>query len=165
MVDGHATVLDLKVKNAVTVSVDDRQPPNEGSHRMSTQDVVTTYLERLGAQDADGVGALFAEEIDWYVPGKDEIPWSGARTRREHVAEYLQTMWPAFEPGLSSAEIDAIVIDGNAAAIFGTFAHTFRHNGRSFRTPVAMHLQVRDGEIVRMHLFEDTAAVAHAYFG
>jgi hypothetical protein len=35
---------------------------------MSTAEVVNEYLRRLDERDADGVGELFAEEIDWYVP-------------------------------------------------------------------------------------------------
>jgi ketosteroid isomerase-like protein len=130
----------------------------------STEEIVGSFLERLGAQDADGVADLFGEEIDWYVPGHDDIPWSGARSRREHVPEYLHTMWPAFAPGESTAEIHKVLVDGDDAVVFATFAHTFSHNGRRFETPVAIRLSIADGKIVRMHMFEDTAKVSAAYF-
>jgi ketosteroid isomerase-like protein len=57
--------------------------------------VAESFLQRLGAQDPEGVQALFAPEIDWNVPGSDELPWTGRRTRREEVASYFVAMWPA----------------------------------------------------------------------
>jgi len=35
---------------------------------MTTAEIVNTFLARLDAGDIDGIGELFAEEIDWYVP-------------------------------------------------------------------------------------------------
>ncbi|GAA4827042.1 hypothetical protein [Streptomyces ziwulingensis] len=49
-------------------------------------------MERLGKQDPNGIQELFAEEIDWYVPGSDTLSWTGRRTRREEVAPYFSTM-------------------------------------------------------------------------
>jgi ketosteroid isomerase-like protein len=83
---------------------------------MTTAETVNAFLERLQAGDLDGVGELFAERIDWYVPGEKHLPWAGQRTRR-----------------------------------------------RAFDNPEAMHLQVIDGQIVRMHLYEDTAMVNDAW--
>jgi ketosteroid isomerase-like protein len=131
---------------------------------MTTAEVVNEYLRRLDQRDADGVGELFAEEIDWYVPGDSELPWTGRRSRRADVPEYLNTLWPQFEPGKSTATLEKILIDGEDAAIFLVFEHTVARTGRTFRTPVAMQLQVKEGQIVTMHLFEDTATVSNAFF-
>jgi ketosteroid isomerase-like protein len=132
---------------------------------MSTESIVTAFLDRLGAQDAEGIGALFADQVDWYVPGHDALPWTGARSRSEDVPEYFRTMWPRFVPGASEVSLDKVLIDGDSAAIFATFEHTVAENGNRFRTPVAMRLDVSDDQIVRMHLFEDTGAVSDAFFG
>jgi hypothetical protein len=98
------------------------------------------------------------------VPGHSELPWTGRRSRRVDVPEYLNTLWPHFEPGKSTATLEKILIDGEDAAIFLAFQHTVARTGRTFRTPVAMHLQVKRGRIVTMHLFEDTGAVRDAFF-
>jgi ketosteroid isomerase-like protein len=131
---------------------------------MSTAEVVNEYLRRLDERDADGVGELFAEEIDWYVPGHSELPWTDRRSRRAEVPEYLNTLWRHFEPGKSTATLEKVLIDGEDAAIFLDFQHTVVRTGRAFRTPVAMRLQVKGGRIVTMHLFEDTATVSNAFF-
>lgn len=132
---------------------------------MTTAELVSAFLQRLDDGDAEGVGELFAEEIDWYVPGREEVSWAGRRSRRAEVSEYFLTMWSHFEPGKSTATMDRILIDGSGAAVFATFEHTFIKSGRSLVNPMAMRLEVSDGEIVKMHLYEDTEAVSTAFFG
>ncbi|WP_371790946.1 nuclear transport factor 2 family protein [Streptomyces sp. NBC_01471] len=126
------------------------------------RETVNSFLRLLAAGDADGVAALFSEQIDWYVPGDSRLPWTGPRTRREEVSAYFRTMWPVFVEGASESRIDEILVDGHEAALFGRFTHTVKSTGRSFTTPVAFRLTVRDGRIERLHLFEDTLAVARA---
>jgi ketosteroid isomerase-like protein len=101
--------------------------------------------------------------MDWYVPGSEALPWTGSRSRREQVADYFRTMWPAFVPGESAATIDKVVIDGDDAVVFSSFSHTVTRNGKRLNTPAAMHLTMANGQIVRMHLYEDTLAVYEAF--
>jgi ketosteroid isomerase-like protein len=79
------------------------------------------------------------------------------------VPEFLKTMWSHFRTDQSTASIDRIVVEGEEAVALGTFSHVANTTGRRFTTPVAMHLTVRDGRIVRVHLYEDTYAVARAF--
>ena len=131
---------------------------------MTTRETIDAFLERLGRQEADEVARLFAEDIDWYVPGADTLPWTGRRSKRSDVAEYLRTLWRNLVPGESTVELDAILVDGEDAVVFSTFQHTAKRNGRRFRTPSAMRFRVANGEITKMHLYEDTAAVRDAFF-
>ncbi|GAA5194311.1 hypothetical protein GCM10023322_58370 [Rugosimonospora acidiphila] len=128
----------------------------------STRATVETFFRLLGERDADRVADLFAEEIDWFVPGREDIPWAGRRSRRQQVPEYFITMWPVFVAGESEVAIDQVVVEGADAVALGHFTHTVKANGRRFGTPVAMHLTVRDGQIVRLHLYEDTQLAAEA---
>ncbi|MBM0201712.1 nuclear transport factor 2 family protein [Micromonospora sp. NPDC051227] len=128
-----------------------------------TKAMVNQFMERLAKQDAEGLGELFADEIDWNVPGSEELPWTGRRSRREHVPVYFRTMWKAFVAGQSTAIPGAVVVDGDDAVILGTFSHTVVSTGKRFETPVALHLTISDGKIVRMHLYEDTHAVNQAF--
>ena len=136
---------------------------NSTQNQKTTGELMARFVERLGQQDAEGIGELFADEIDWYVPGSDALPWTGRRSRREQVAEYFEAMWPSFAPGQSSATVDNIVIDGDDAVVFSRFTHTVARNGKRLNTPAALHLTIANGQIIRMHLYEDTLAV-HAAF-
>ncbi len=130
----------------------------------TTGEIVEALLERLGTQDADGAAELFAQDIDWFVPGDpDDLPWTGQRSRREHVPEYLRTLWANFVPGESSADIDKILVDGDEAVIFSTFKHKVEKNGNTLLVSTAMRIVVDGGKIVKMHLYEDTAAVRDAF--
>ncbi|MFJ9620873.1 nuclear transport factor 2 family protein [Streptomyces sp. NPDC101181] len=129
----------------------------------TSRSVADQFVQRLGGQDQDGIQELFAADIDWYVPGSDSLPWTGRRIRREEVAPYFTTMWPHFVAGKSKVALDRIVVDGGDVILLGIFTHTVAATGKEFTTPSAMHLVVEDGEIVRMHLYEDTLSVAEAF--
>ncbi|MGJ9413668.1 nuclear transport factor 2 family protein [Aeromicrobium sp. CF4.19] len=125
--------------------------------------VMERFVERLGRQDADEIQELFAAQIDWYVPGSDRLPWTGRRARREDVATFFTTMWPYYVPGKSIVALERTVVDEGDVILLGTFTHTIASSGREFTTPSAMHLAVEDGEIVRMHLYEDTLVIEQAF--
>ena len=130
----------------------------------TTTDVTTAFLEGLGAQDPERMGELFAEEIDWFVPGDPAVAdWVGARSRKSEVPDYFRALWAALEPGKSVVSVEAVVTDGEDAVIFGAFDHVAAPTGRPFHTAVALRLTVKAGKITRMHLFEDTAATAAAF--
>ncbi len=136
----------------------------DNNHTATTQTVVANFLERLAVRDADGVAAFFAEEIDWFVPGDEALPWTGHRSRRSDVADFINTMYPHFVPGASTVQIDKVLVTGGDAVVLGTFTHTALSTGRSWVTPVAMHIEVVDGKIVKLYLYEDTQAVRNAFF-
>lgn len=131
---------------------------------MATADIINTFLQRLDANDADGIAELFADKIDWLVLGDQEIaPWAGPRSRAEQVAPYFRDLWAALEPGKSVVEVDSIVVDGQEAVIFASFDHVAATTGCPFHTDVAMRLTVENDKVIRMHLFEDTATVDAAF--
>ncbi|MEV7800057.1 nuclear transport factor 2 family protein [Microbacterium foliorum] len=130
----------------------------------TTAEITGAFLERLGAQDAEGLGALFAEDIDWIVPGDPDLtPWAGRRTHRSEVPAYFRDLWSALVPGKSVVSVTAVVTEGDEAVIFAVFDHVAAPTGRPFHTDVALRLTVVDGAVTRMHLFEDTAATAAAF--
>lgn len=129
----------------------------------TSRTVAKKFVERLGKHDPDGIQELFAEEIDWYVPGSDALPWTGRRTRREEVAPYFTTMWSHVAPGKSKAELENLIVDGGDVVLLAGFTHTVAANGKEFTTPTAIHLAVEDDRIVRVRLYEDTLTVAEAF--
>ena len=141
---------------------DDKKRKRSGG---DTATIVAALLNRLEAGDATGVGELFAEEIDWYVPGPDDLPWTGRRTRPEEVSEFFLTLMSQFKPDTSTTTLDRILIDGDGAAIFTTVERTFASSGLSFTNPMVMLLEVGDAKIVKLHMYEDTRTIANAYYG
>ena len=126
--------------------------------------LITTFLERLTAGDADGLSDLFAVDIDWFVPGSVDLPWTGRRSKSGDVSVYFRTMWPHFIAGKSESKLEKIIIEDNDAVVFARFTHYVKSTGRGFETEAALHFTILEGKIVRMHLYEDTLAVANAFF-
>ncbi|MEV0355425.1 nuclear transport factor 2 family protein [Nocardia sp. NPDC050697] len=129
----------------------------------TSRTVAEKFVQRLGAQDPAGIQELFAEEIDWFVPGSDTLSWTGRRTRKDEVAEYFTTMWPHFVPGASEVGLDRVIVDGGDVMLLAVWTHTVAATGKAFTTPAALHLKVEDARIVHMHLYEDTLTVDEAF--
>jgi ketosteroid isomerase-like protein len=127
---------------------------------VTTKTVVTAFLQNLAQQNADGIEACFADEIQWSVPGDPALSWVGHRTRGSQVADYFRSMWPHFVTGQSTASVEKLLFSGNDPVLLGTFSHTVVSTRRSFSTPVAMHMQVENGKIVKLALCEDTWLVS-----
>lgn len=128
-----------------------------------TLSTVEKLLEYLGAGDSVGAMGLFADSIDWFVPGSARMPWTGRLTHRYEVASYLRIKWSHFKPGHSQVRVIKTIVDGEDAVAVGAFSHELLSNGRRMEAPFAMHVVVTNGEITRMHLFTDTLALAMAF--
>lgn len=137
--------------------------PTENEALADARGLAGKLLECIGGQDLDNMQKLFADEIDWYVPGASSLPWTGRRTRASEVPDFFSVMWPHYVPGKSGADISDIVADDRNAIIIGTFSHVIAENGNSFTTPVALHLKVEGGKIVHLQLYEDTLLITQAF--
>ncbi|MEK2474242.1 MULTISPECIES: nuclear transport factor 2 family protein [Streptomyces] len=127
----------------------------------STRDTVENFLARLAAGDVDGVAALFAERVDWDVPGAVEVPWLGIRATRAEVADYFTT-----HPTYVTKEdfvVERTLVDGAEAAVSGRFRSRVIRNGAVMESWFVLQLTVSDGEITRYRFYEDSLAVARAW--
>ncbi|WP_331760196.1 nuclear transport factor 2 family protein [Streptomyces sp. NBC_01471] len=89
----------------------------------TTRALAEKLLDRLGAQDQDGIQELFAPAIDWHVPGAGTLPWTGRRSRREEVAPYFTTMWAAYVHRKSEVVTERLIVEDEHVVILGTFSH------------------------------------------
>ena len=125
--------------------------------------VAGKLLECIGSKDLEGMKDLFADDIDWFVPGSSSLPWTGRRTRGGQAPEFFAVMWPYYVEGESSASVREIIADGDNIVITGTFSHVIKGNGRSFETPIALHMKVQNGKISYLQLYEDTLLISQAF--
>ncbi|WP_392757134.1 nuclear transport factor 2 family protein [Streptomyces sp. LN590] len=130
---------------------------------MSTRDVVEQFFGLLAGGDPDKVAEVFADDIDWYVPGSKSLPWTGRRSKGNEVADYLRTLGSNIVPERNVDEVEGLLIDGDHAVMLGRFTRVARSTGRTYHMPIAMHFQVAGDKIVKLYLYEDTLKVAEAY--
>jgi ketosteroid isomerase-like protein len=130
---------------------------------VNTLETVQRFLQSVGAQDLAAIQDCFAHQVDWNVPGTPSLPWIGRRSTKPEVGDYFTTMWSHFNQEKAEVEIKKVLVDGDDAVIVGRFGQEVAASCRSFSTDIAMHLSVRDGKIVQLHLYEDTLAVSQAF--
>jgi len=128
-----------------------------------TRSTVNEFFRRLGVMDADGVAALFAEAIDWYVPGPSDLPWTGHRSRRGDVPDYFHTLCSHIHLEKSKVKLEQLVIEGEDAVAFGTFSHVTSTTERPFSTPFVLHVKIKDGAITTLQPYEDTYVVGRVF--
>ena len=72
-------------------------------------------------------------------------------------------MWGHFRTDESRLGVEQLLVDGEDAVALGTFSHVAASTGRRLTTPVALHIRVKNGQVTRLYLYEDTYAVAEAF--
>jgi uncharacterized protein len=128
-----------------------------------TRATLAELLNRLSRFEPEPVAELFAETVDWDVPGDERVPWTGRRSSRDEVAGYFETLWSVCDTAQANNAVSQLLVDGADAVVLGVFTQTIRASGRRFSTPVALHVTVEDGLITHLRLYEDSYTVARAY--
>ncbi|WP_369227874.1 nuclear transport factor 2 family protein [Streptomyces sp. R39] len=129
---------------------------------MTTREVVERFFGLLGAGDPDAVVPVFADDIDWYVPGLPSLLWTGHRSKSEEVADHLRTLGNNIVPERNVDQVDTLLVDGEHAIMLGRFTRVAKSTGRTYDMPVAMHFRAESDRIVQLHLHEDTLKVFQA---
>ncbi|MEU1468124.1 nuclear transport factor 2 family protein [Streptomyces sp. NPDC005761] len=124
-------------------------------------------VQRLFPLLAEGksaeAAALFADSVSFSVPHPPGIPWVPEADSREG----MRTFFELLRTHVRAKEFDLrqIVAEGDDVVLFGRMVSEVRKTARDIDTAFALHATVRDGRITRYHLYEDSYAVARAYFG
>ncbi|MCX2783426.1 hypothetical protein OQJ46_10550 [Microbulbifer thermotolerans] len=72
-------------------------------------------------------------------------------------------MWPHFEPGKSEVRVDKVLVKGEGAVIIGHFTQLVTRTGKKLSTLLVMHLRIQEGEVICLHLYEDTLEIARTF--
>ncbi|NMO17901.1 SnoaL-like domain-containing protein [Pyxidicoccus fallax] len=124
----------------------------------TTRSTVEALLQGLEA--GKSVAELFAEQVDWDIPGAKEVPWIGRRSTRAEVAGFFDSLHDHVI--VHEFRVTQILVDGRDAVLLGRLHDTVKATGRPLTTAFAIHLTVEKGHITRYHLYEDSYAVARA---
>jgi ketosteroid isomerase-like protein len=127
----------------------------------ATRAVVETFLQRLTGGATDRLAELFAEDVDWLIPGDQRVaPWVGRRSSRAEVAAFYRMLAANVEP--LHASVDSFLVEGEVAVIVGDFASRMRATGKVVESLFSIAITVRNGLIARYRLLEDSHAVVVA---
>ncbi|MBN9739970.1 hypothetical protein DMP23_02435 [Amycolatopsis sp. A1MSW2902] len=128
---------------------------------LSTRAVVDELFTRLAKADLDGLDDLFAEDVDWQIPGAAHIvPWLGHRRTPAEVADFFRAMSRYVIQELF--EVEQVFVDGQEAVIAGRLRSVVRATGKPIESQFVVRITVVGGRINRYLFLEDSYAVANA---
>jgi Raf kinase inhibitor-like YbhB/YbcL family protein len=58
---------------------------------MSAEILLDEYLSRVAILKPEPIAVLFADAVDFYVPGSPEVPWTGRRRTRMEIVDFFST--------------------------------------------------------------------------
>ncbi|WP_182886820.1 nuclear transport factor 2 family protein [Microbispora sp. H10885] len=128
----------------------------------TTREVVDAFFARFAAGDLTGLLDLFADRVDFLVPGASNVPWTGARSGREQIAEFFAVLGTALTPA-QEFTIDATIVEDGHAVVTGRSRFGVLSTGRSFLNEFALHFTVADGRIIGYRMHEDSHAISAAF--
>lgn len=130
-------------------------------YRMETRHIINNYLQALSARNLHAMHSLFAAEVDWYIPGNQEVaPWTGRRHTKQEIMDFFRMLWKQTIP--IAANIDHIFVDGKKAVISGDFKTGMLQTEKICASLFFIQITVENGVIVKYHLLEDTLAVVQS---
>jgi uncharacterized protein len=130
-----------------------------------TRAVVQEFIARFAAGEPGSVAALFAERVEWQVAENPGVPWVKPRHTRADIEAHYAELAAHTVPEAAVATVEAVIVEGTDAVVTGRLGGVVRATGRAFRSPFVLRITVEGGEggeITRMHIHEDTRAIADA---
>lgn len=112
-------------------------------------------------RNLDELVELFADEVDWEIPGDQEkAAWLGKRTDKNSVLEFYELLWNNTEP--VSAEIEKSLFEENYAVVIGNFETKMLQTGKNVRSFFCIQITLENDLIKKYRLYEDSLAVSQA---
>ncbi|WP_312400281.1 nuclear transport factor 2 family protein [Sphingobacterium sp.] len=148
-VDPDVTSSDI---DRLTIFNDKYQDANAASQ---TKDVVYTFFDILSGKSNEKIVNLFADEVDWDMPGNTErFTWLGKRSTKDECANFFEEHPKMVEQ--EKFEIDFISFNGeNAVAVGNLSAKILKYN-KNYSSSFSAIFKVKNGRIIKYYFMEDS---------
>jgi uncharacterized protein len=110
--------------------------------------------------DIQGLVALFAEDIEWVIPGAG-LPLAGTYRGHAGVASFFQKL--ADDGDILAFEPRHFVAQGDRVLVVGWERARVKATNRTFQSDWVMAFTVRNGKVTKFHEYSDTQAIAEAH--
>jgi uncharacterized protein len=111
--------------------------------------------------DIQGLLALFAEDIEWIVPGEGGFPLAGTYRGHAGVAGLFQKISEMFE--ISFLETREFVAQGDRVLVVGFDRGRVKATNRTVEGHWIMAFTVRNGKVTNVREYLDTLALARGF--
>lgn len=126
-------------------------------------DIAHQFLAKLGGASAppEDIAKLFSADLDWNIPGDTGVlPWIGHQTGRAAVLNFVRDYGQMVER--ISMEVQEVLASEERVIIFGELAARIKSTGKTIEQAYAMVLTIKNNEITRFLMLEDSFATANA---
>jgi uncharacterized protein len=129
---------------------------------MSVQEnvqIVKDVFAAMGRGDRQGLLALFAEDIEWIIPGEG-WPLAGTHRVQAGLADLLKKASETIE--ISYPEPPEFVAQGDRVLVVGFARGRIIATNRTFEDHWVFAITVRNGKVTNIREYIDTQALARA---
>jgi ketosteroid isomerase-like protein len=129
------------------------------AHEIEIAARIEAAYDALASDDIDLFLSAFAENARWRLLGQNAgLPFSGNHTGHAAIRRMINSIYEVFK--MRDFFVDDIIVQGDSAGVRWTALATSRDTARQSAVEVFDHIVMRDGLIVSLTQFFDTAAVA-----
>ena len=126
---------------------------------MSNRDVIQALFDAYAARDAAAMMSCLDDAVEWIEA--EGFPYAGTYVGPQAV---LDNVWRpmATEWDDWAAVPDQILAEGDRVVAVGTYTGSYKATGKSFAARFAHVFEMRNGKVLRMEQFVDSATVQKA---
>jgi uncharacterized protein len=121
--------------------------------------IVKDAYAAFGRGDIQGLLALFAEDIEWIIPG--ESPLAGTYRGRAGMAGFFQKVSEMLE--ISFLETREFVAQGDRVLVVGFSGGRVKGTNRTYEHHEVLAFTVRNGKVTNVREYIDTLALGRAF--
>ena len=130
---------------------------------IAPREVLEVYLDALVAGDLEAMANSFAEDATWKLRGG--LPLSGTKRGRAEIMEFLTGAGSLYEPGTQSFTFSSITAEEDRAVVEWRVQAVATATGREYDNEYRGVFVVRDGQIVEVREYLDSAYAGEVLFG
>jgi ketosteroid isomerase-like protein len=133
---------------------------------MNEQDNVTLVQNCYAAFARGDVATILnalSPDVEWTLEGPEIIPFAGHRNGLDEVAKFFEAL--ATTQTGQKLTISQFIAQDDVVATVGRYSAVVVATGKQIDGAVAHFFTIRDGKIVKLQDFADTAQMAEAYAG
>ena len=123
--------------------------------------IVKNAYAAFGRGDIQGLLALFAEDIEWIIPGEGGWPLAGTYRGRAGVADLFRKVSEMLE--ISFLETREFVAQGDRVLAVAFSGGRVKGTNRRYEHHEVLAFTVRNGKVTNVREYIDTLALARSF--
>lgn len=128
-----------------------------------TAEILNGFFQSVSEKNTEKAGSFLSDNLEWYIPKSDLLPWTGSLTTRSEVVAALKLLLDSHVDGEEEFKPDHLFIDGNEAAVFGKASRVAKETGKRFTAFVCQRFTIEEGKITKFLMLEDTREIEKAF--